>query len=265
MKLGFIGGGLMGEAIVAGVVEKKLSEPSEIAVCEIVGARREHLASTYGVTASEAPDEAMSAGIVVLAVKPQEFGKVSPSISGRLNSNQTVMSIMAGVTIDTIRDGMGHDAVARAIPNTAAQVGESMTVWTASPDVPDEARESIRSVLAVLGQELYVADEKYVDMATAVSASGPAYIYLVMEAMIDAAVHIGLRREHAETMVKQTLFGSALYARESGRHPAVLRNEVTSPGGTTAEALLVLEEAAVRAAFTDAIEAAYEKAKALGG
>ena len=255
----------MGEAILAGAVEKKVAAPDSIAVAEIVAARRDHLSSTYGVAVNEKPDEALGAEIVILAVKPQEFVKASGPLSDRLNPDQTVMSIMAGVRIDTIQKALSHQAVARAIPNTAAQVGESMTVWTASGDVSSDAREAVRSVLAVLGQELYVDDEKYVDMATAVASSGPAYVFLVMEAMIDAGVHIGLRRDQAEAMVKQTMFGSALYARESGRHPAVLRNEVTSPGGTTVEALRVLEEAAVRAAFTDAIEAAYEKAKQLGG
>jgi pyrroline-5-carboxylate reductase len=255
----------MGEAILAGAVEKEIAPPNSIAVAEIMAPRREHLSSTYGVQADEKPDQALGAEIVVLAVKPQEFAKASAPLSGRLNSDQTVMSIMAGVRIDTIQEALGHRAVARAIPNTAAQVGESMTVWTASDEVSSDAREAVRGVLSVLGQELHVTDEKYVDMATAVASSGPAYVFLVMEAMIDGAVHIGLRRDLAETMVKQTFFGSSLYARESGRHPAVLRNEVTSPGGTTAEALRVLEEAAVRAAFTDAIEAAYEKAKQLGG
>lgn len=264
MKLGFIGGGLMGEAIIAGVLKKEIARAGEVSVSEIVPARREHLASTYGISVSEATDEAASADIVVLAVKPQEFSKAAGPLSGAFHGHQTVMSIMAGVRTGAIREALAHGSIARAIPNTAAQVGESMTVWTASDDVSGEAKESIRNVLAVLGQELYVADEKYVDMATAVSSSGPAYVFLVMEAMIDAAVHIGLRREQAEKMVLQTLYGSALYARESGRHPAVLRNEVTSPGGTTAEALRVLEEAALRAAFTDAIEAAYEKAQALG-
>jgi pyrroline-5-carboxylate reductase len=264
MKLGFIGGGLMGEAILAGAIDKKIAGPDSIAVAEIMAKRRDHLSKTHGVQVAGEPDAALGADIVVLAVKPQEFAKASGPLSGRLKSDQTVMSIMAGVRIETIQKALGHDAVARAIPNTAAQVGESMTVWTASTDVSEGAKESVRNVLAVLGQELYVADEKYVDMATAVSSSGPAYIFLVMEAMIDAAVHIGLRRDQAEAMVKQTIYGSALYARESGRHPAVLRNEVTSPGGTTAEALRVLEEAAVRAAFTDAIEAAFDKAKQLG-
>jgi pyrroline-5-carboxylate reductase len=140
-----------------------------------------------------------------------------------------------------------------------------MTVWTATPAVPDNARESISRVLSVLGREIYVSDEKYIDMATAVSSSGPAYVFLIIEAMIDAAVHIGLRRDMAVPMVLQTVLGSARYAEVTGKHPAELRNQVTSPGGTTTEALQVLEDAAIRAAFTDAIRAAYEKAKELGG
>jgi len=140
-----------------------------------------------------------------------------------------------------------------------------MTVWTATPSVPDAGRQNVSGILSVLGQEIYVADEKYIDMATAVSSSGPAYVFLVIEAMIDAAVHIGLRRDMAVPMVLQTVLGSALYARETGKHPADLRNQVTSPGGTTTEGLFVLEEAGLRAAFMDAIQAAYEKAKQLGG
>jgi pyrroline-5-carboxylate reductase len=175
------------------------------------------------------------------------------------------MSIMAGVTISSIKSALNHEAVVRAIPNTPAQIGEGMTVWTATPAVADGAKESISRVLSVLGQEIYVADEKYIDMATAVSSSGPGYVFLVIEAMIDAAVHIGLRRDMAVPMVLQTVLGSARYAQETGKHPAELRNQVTSPGGTTTEGLQVLEDAAVRAAFTEAIEAAYEKAKELGG
>ena len=151
------------------------------------------------------------------------------------------------------------------MPNTPAQIGEGMTVWTATEAVSASARDDIHRILGALGQELCVADEKYVDMATAVSGSGPAFVFLMMEAMIDAAVHIGLRRETATAMVIQTVLGSARYAQATGRHPADLRNQVTSPGGTTAEGLLALEEAGVRAAFAQAIIAAYERAKQLGG
>jgi len=264
VKLAFIGGGVMGEAIIGGVLRNGLAGPGDVAVCDIVAERREYLASTHGVSAVEKPAAALEgAEIAVLAVKPQEFESAAREIS--LRSGQSVMSIMAGVTIKTIRKALKHDAVIRAIPNTPAQVGEGMTVWTATDDVSAEAREAVRKVLAVLGQELYVDDEKYVDMATAVSSSGPAYVFLVMEAMIDAAVHIGLRREVAERLVVQTMLGSARYAEATGKHPAELRNQVTSPGGTTTEGLLALERAGLRRAFTEAVRAAYEKAQRLGG
>jgi pyrroline-5-carboxylate reductase len=172
---------------------------------------------------------------------------------------------MAGVSLATLRDGLGHEAIVRAMPNTPAQVREGMTVWTAAEAVSASAREDVQRVLGALGQELYVAEEKYVDMATAVSGSGPGFVFLTMEAMIDAAVHIGLRREMATEMVLQTVLGSARYAQASGRHLADLRNQVTSPGGTTAEGLLALEEAGVRAAFAQAIIAAYERTRQLGG
>lgn len=266
MKLAFIGGGMMGEAIIAGALEREVLDPAGITVCEIVGARRKLLKSRYKVEATDKPGEAAEgADIVVLAVKPQEFAAAAPKIAGAISPDQTVMSIMAGVRIDTIAELLGHKGIVRCIPNTAAQIGESMTVWTATPDVSQGARDQVRMLLGVLGSEIYVEAEKYVDMATAVSSSGPAYIFLVMEAMIDAAVHIGLRREMAAPMVIQTILGSARYAQQSDRHPSELRNQVTSPGGTTTEGLLVLEAAGLRAAFTDAIQAAYDKAQQLGG
>jgi pyrroline-5-carboxylate reductase len=266
VKLGFIGGGVMGEAIIAGVLNKGLARPADIAACDVAPGRRDHLAKTYGVRVSEDAATASDGNdLVLLAVKPQEFPQAGRSLAGGLNGKQTVMSIMAGVTVDSIRSTLRHDAVIRAIPNTPAQIGEGMTVWTATNAVAEEARENVRNVLSVLGRELYVADEKYVDMATAVSSSGPAYVFLVIEALIDAAVHIGLRREMAAPMVLQTVLGSARYALETGKHPAELRNQVTSPGGTTTEGLLALEEAGVRAAFIEAVEAAYEKTKELGG
>jgi len=266
MKLAFIGGGVMGEAIIAGVLANKVASPTDVAVCEIVPDRRNYLANTHGVTVTDsAANAGAGAEIVVLAVKPQEFASAGKALAGNLDAAQTVMSIMAGVSIETVKSTLKHEAVVRAIPNTPAQIGEGMTVWTATPSVRDASRKTVSSVLSVLGCEIYVADEKYIDMATAVSSSGPAYVFLVIEAMIDAAVHIGLRRDMAVPMVLQTVLGSARYAQETGKHPADLRNQVTSPGGTTTEGLFVLEEAGLRAAFMDAIQAAYEKAKRLGG
>ncbi len=264
MKLAFIGGGVMGEAMIGGVLSNGLAKPDDVAACDVLARRREHLSTTYGVTAVDKAAAALAgADIAVLAVKPQEFRKAARDLS--LKPGQEVMSIMAGVTIETIRGALKHDAIVRAIPNTPAQVGEGMTVWTATDTVSDAGRENVRSILAVLGQELYVEDEKYVDMATAVSSSGPAYVFLMMEALIDGAVHIGLRRDTAQRMVIQTILGSAKYAQATGTHPASLRNQVTSPAGTTTEGLLALERAGVRRALIEAVRAAYEKAQRLGG
>lgn len=266
MRLSFIGGGMMGEAIIAGAIANDVTDAGSITVAEIAAARRKVLSSKYGVkVTADAAEAANSSDIVVVAVKPQEFAGCAPTLAGKLRPAQTVMSIMAGVRIATISQLLEHEPVVRAIPNTPATIGEGMSVWTATSAVKKPALDSVRLLLTVLGKEIYVDSEKYVDMATAVSSSGPAYVFLVMEAMIDAAVHIGLRREMAVPMVVQTLLGSSRYAQESGRHPAELRNQVTSPGGTTTEGLLALEEAGLRAAFTQAIEAAYHKAQELGG
>lgn len=266
MKLAFIGGGMMGEAIVGGVLAKGIAQAGDVAVCDIAAARRGHLAKTFAVRVTDAPADAIpGAEVVVLAVKPQEFAAAARSLTGALKPTQTVMSIMAGVRIATIQAALKHDAVVRTIPNTPAQIGEGMTVWTATASVPPAARDAVRNLLGVLGLEISVDDEKYIDMATAVSSSGPAYVFLVMEALMDAAVHIGLRRELAVPMVVQTVLGAARYAQATGKHPAELRNQVTSPGGTTTEGLLALEEAGLRAAFMEAVEAAHEKAKELGG
>jgi len=139
-----------------------------------------------------------------------------------------------------------------------------MTMWTATEDVPEQSVEASREILRTLGEEIYVSDEKYIDMATAVSASGPAYIFLFIEAMIDAGVYLGMPRDISRKLVLQTVIGSARLVDESGRHPADLKDMVTSPGGTTAEALMAFEQGGFRGVVMDAVSAAYEKSKALG-
>ncbi len=266
MKLAFIGGGTMGEAIVAGAIAKNVAGAEDIAVCDVAPDRREYISSRYGVSVTEAASEAASgADIVVLAVKPQQFAAAAGGLKGSLTAGQTVMSIMAGVRIEMIAEVTGHAAIVRTMPNTPATIGEGMTVWTATAAVAGPARESVRQLLSVLGEEAAVDDEKYIDMATAVSGSGPAYVFLLIEALVDAAVKIGLDRELAMRMVLQTVRGSAQYAGESGADPAALRDRVTSRGGTTEAALRELEDAGVRAAFARAVDAAYERAKELGG
>ena len=266
MRLGLIGGGLMGEAIVAAVLNKGVLTPADIVVSDVSPHRRDLLARQYGLAVSDDNARvAAEADIALLAVKPQEFGSVAKILQGHLNSRQTVVSIMAGVRIETLRKALDHDRVVRVMPNTPAMVGEGMSLWMATDAVNEEEREKVRGLLAAMGRELYVTDEKYLDMATSVSASGPAFIFLVMEALTDAGVHIGLRRDLAIEMVTQTVLGTARLAQETGRPFSELRHMVTSPAGTTAEGLRVLENARVRAAVIEAIIKTYEKAQTLGG
>lgn len=265
MRVGIIGGGFMGEALVSALVRESLALASEVTVSDIAPARREHLASRYGIAVTERNGDAIEgADLVVLAVKPQEFAAASADLRGHLQDGQTVLTIMAGVPIDRVAEALGHQAVARAMPNTAAFVGQAMSVWLAAEAVSAQGREAVARLLRALGREVEVPDEKYLDMATAVSGSGPGFAFLYLEAFIDAAVHIGFRRELAQELAVQTLLGAAWMAHETGMHPAELRNMVTSPGGTTAAGLRVLEDAGLRGAVIRAVEAAYQRARELG-
>ena len=265
MRIAFIGGGTMAEAILNGVLEKKLAAPADIAVVEPVEARRTHLTHQYGVVTTADAKSAVSAGdIVVLAVKPQDLPKAMSNIKGTLTASQAVLSIVAGVKIGAIIAGLAHPAVIRVMPNTPAQIGAAASVWTATPEVTPERLDEARSLLQAIGEETQVASEKYVDMATGLSGSGPAYVFMFIESLTDAGVHVGLPRDMAAKLAVQTVLGSAQLVQQSGRHPAELRNMVTSPGGTTAEGTLVLEASGFRASVIEAVEAAYEKALLLG-
>lgn len=264
MKLGLIGGGAMGEAIVSAVLRAELAAPDAICVADVAPLRLAYLRQTYGVeTTTDNATAAAGRDLVLLAVKPQQVDAALPALASVLG-DATAVSIMAGVTLASMQKLLGTDRIVRSMPNTPAQIGEGMTVWTATSGVSDAAREQARSVFAALGAESYVAEEKYLDMATGVSGSGPAYVFLFIEALIDAGVHIGLARDVATRMALQTVAGSAKYAVETGKHPAELRNQVTSPGGTTAEALRALEAGGLRATVLEAVIAAYNKSKALG-
>ncbi|MDA1189012.1 MAG: pyrroline-5-carboxylate reductase [Chloroflexi bacterium] len=266
MKIAFIGGGIMGESIIAGLLRANLAAPADIAVSEPVEARRKHLTGTHGIRV-EANAETIVEGadLVVLAVKPQNLGDVMPGLKKLLAKGQTVASIIAGARIETLSKGLGTDAIIRIMPNTPAQIGAGMTVWTATPVVPQTALDATKKMLATLGTELRVNDEKLIDMSTALSASGPAYVFLFIEALIDAGVYMGMTRDMARTLAIQTVLGSAQMVKETGKHPATMRDMVTSPGGTTAEALRALENAGFRRAVIDAVVAAFEKSKQLGG
>lgn len=265
VKLALIGCGFMGEALLKAALSRGGFAPDDIAVAEVSDARRAVVAAAHPVFTTGDPAEAAARGDVVLfAMKPQEFEAAAGGMKAVM-AGKTAASIMAGVRIGTIARALGNEAVVRIMPNTPAAVGEGASIWTATSAVSSEARDAIARLLDAAGTQMFVEDEKYLDMATALIGSGPGFVYLLIEAFVDAGVHIGFRRDVAEKLALQTFAGSAKYAQARGEHLAQLRNEVTSPGGTTAAGLLVLEEEAVRATIVEAIEAAYERSRELGG
>ncbi len=265
MKLAFIGGGNMAEAILSAILAKGLAKADEVKVSDVVESKRTILKQKYQIEVTDNNIEAVKGkDIVILAIKPQIFAEVAPQLIGQLKTGQLVISILAGKNIKTLSSGLAHDCIVRSMPNTPAQIGEGMTVWTATPQVQPQQKAWTASILGVMGQEISVDDEKYLDMATAVSGSGPAYVFLWVEAMTEAAVKLGFTPEVANKLVMQTLLGSAHLLQKSGKAPAELRRMVTSPGGTTAEALGVFEKGGFNALVSQAVTAAYEKAKKLG-
>ena len=265
MNIAFIGGGNMGEAILSAVLGKGLSTPQAVSVSDISDARCQHLKQKYGVAVMSDNLKAIDdADVVILAIKPQNLTGVMAGLNGQFKPTQLVLSIIAGAKIDTLCQGLNYGCIVRAMPNTPAQIGEGMSAWTATPEVNGQQKEWAGSILRAMGREIYVDDEKYIDMVTAVSGSGPAYVFLFLEALVDAAVHIGLSRATAQELVLQTLLGSGHFLQKSGKEPAELRRMVTSPGGTTAEALAQLEKGKFNELIKQAIIAAYSKAKKLG-
>jgi len=174
-----------------------------------------------------------------------------------------VISIIAGARTDALRKGLDHAALVRVMPNTPAQIGMGMNIWYATDEATEAHRAQARALLGALGRELQVEDERFVAMATAVSGTGPTYVFLVMEALIDSAVHLGFPRHLAHDLVLETIKGSVEFAERSGKHPAQLRDMVTSPGGTSAAALHELERGRLRTVLADAVWAAYQRTMSL--
>ena len=265
MKITFVGGGVMAEAILGGILDAGVAKADEIRFGEPVAERRTVLAETYGV-AADADNLAVIEGadIVVLAMKPQHLATAMDGIKSGLRGDQAVLSIVAGATLETLSKGLRHRAVVRVMPNTPAQIREGMTVWTATDQVNNQQKADSQRIVASFGEEIYVEDEKYIDMVTALSASGPAYVFLFIEALIDAGVYMGLQRPMARKLVLQTVIGSAKYVQETGMHPAELKDMVSSPAGGTVEALMSFEKSAFRGSVLEAVDAAYRKYQALG-
>jgi pyrroline-5-carboxylate reductase len=260
-----IGSGVMAEAMIAGLLRGELLSPDQVIASHPRPDRRSELISSYGIRTVEDNASAVEpASVVVLAIKPQMLLRVGREIAPMLTDGKLVISIIAGATTRALSNVLKHHQIVRSMPNTPAQLGRGMTVWYPTPEVSDTQREQARVLLASLGAELQVDDEKLVGMATAVSGTGPTYVFLVMEALIDAAVHLGFPRHVAHDLVIETLEGSTLFAKSSGMHPAQLRNMVTSPGGTSAAALHELESGRLRTVLSEAVWAAYRRTEELG-
>ena len=262
--IAFIGPGAMAEAMIAGLLRQKLAKPANLTASGPREERGTELHKKYGIkTTTDNAAAAAQADVVVLSVKPQRLSEVMKGLY-KIRPEALVLSVVAGASIQKISRTLKHQAVVRSMPNTPGQIGEGITVWTASARTSEEQRKTAQQILSALGQEVFVEEENYLDMATAISGNGPAYVFLFTEALIDAGVHLGFPRRIAEQLVLQTIKGSASFYEQAERHPATLRNQVTSPGGTSAEALYYLEKAGFRTAISRAIWAAYQRSLELG-
>lgn len=264
-KIAFVGSGAMGEAMIKGMLDRGLIQPTQITASDPLEARRKAVADAFGVqTTADNGAAVEQADVVVLSIKPQVLGKVLPGLGASLRRDALVLSIIAGAPIAVLASGLGHDRIVRTMPNTPAQVGKGMTVWMATPAVSEAQRQETRLILSALGDEIAVEDELYLDAATGLSGSGPGFVFLLLEALIDAGVQIGFSRADAQKMVLQTVEGSVALVRATGLHPAELKGRVTSPAGTTAMGLYELEAAGVRAALIRAVAAAFARSRELG-
>lgn len=264
-KMGIIGAGNMAGAIMSALLKSEELPPENIVASDPSKEQREEVAERHRVHVTSDNREAVKeADIVLLSVKPQVLSEVLKELKGYIPEDCLVFSIVAGWAIPSIRAGLAHNVIIRTMPNTPAQIGEGMTVWTDSADVTKAHRNQARVILNAMGKELYVKHEDTINMATAVSGTGPTYIFLLIEALVDAAVHLGFSRRDAKKIVLQTVLGSVKFAQQSDLHLAQLRNMVTSPGGTSAEAIYQLEKGGLRTILSKAVWAAYQKTRLLG-
>jgi pyrroline-5-carboxylate reductase len=264
-KFSIIGPGVMGDALISGLLSNQVVGSENIHVAGPRQERMDELAQRFQVNTTLHNAEAVQgADVVILCVKPQKLPEVFEDLQNQLPENALVISIIAGASINSLTGSLKHSIIVRAMPNTPAQIGEGMTIWTQSQQTSQAQHELAEKILNALGQAIFVEDEGYIDMATAVSGTGPAYVFMFLESMIDAGVHLGLPRRIAEEMVVKTIQGSIDYYAQNRSHPARLRNQVTSPGGTSATALYYLEKLGFRTAISRAIWAAYTRSQELG-
>lgn len=256
--------------MIAGLLRKNLVASEQIAASHPRANRLTELNAKYKIRVFESNAEAVGSvrenenSIVALCVKPQRLGGVLHELKTAVAPNQIVLSIIAGAKIETLSEALGNEKIVRAMPNTPSQIGAGITAWTCTDAISDDERADVKALLTALGKELHVETENMIDMATSLSATGPTYIFMVMEALTDAGVHLGFSREMAKELVQETMLGSVKFAMESHKHPAELRNMVTSPGGTSADAIYQMEKGGLRTVLSKAVYAAYQRAVELG-
>jgi len=262
--IAILGTGKMGEALLSGLLRAGRS-PADVAVVVRREARADELRAAYGVTVLSAAEAAKSASVLVVAVKPQDMGRMLDEIAGLVNPSQLVISVAAGITTSFIERRFPVEVpVVRVMSNTPVLVDEAMSVISAGAFASEEHLRLAEEMLRPVGKVLRIPESQQ-DAATALSGSGPAYVYYLVESMVDAGILLGMPRRTALEMVTQAVYGAATMLRDSGEHPVILREAVTSPAGTTISAIRELERHGVRAAFLAAIEAARDRGRELGG
>jgi pyrroline-5-carboxylate reductase len=262
--IAILGAGKMGEALLSGLLRAG-RPPSSVTAVVRRQARAAELRDAYGISVVSAADAARSADVLVIAVKPQDMDPALAEISGLVGPGQLVISIAAGISAAHIEERLSARVpVVRVMPNTPALVDEAMSVISAGTFAAGEHLAVAAELFRAVGKVACVPEPQQ-DAATALSGSGPAYVYYLVESMVDAGILLGMPRKTALELVIQTVYGAATMLRESGEHPVILREAVTSPGGTTISAIRELENHGVRAAFLAAIEAARDRGRELGG
>lgn len=270
-KISFLGAGKMAEALVNPLIAANIQPADRITIYDVSNSTMDHMKEMYpGISAASSIEECISqSDLIVCAVKPQNCEVVFKDIkNASLSSKEDpiLLSIVAGKPIESFIRGTGVSKIARSMPNTPSQIGKGITVWSCTDNIQSDEKEKIKQVLGSFGKTIFVDDESFIDMATSISGSGPAYVFLIIESMVDCGVHMGFSREVATKLVHHTLLGSTLMAMENPNvHPAILKNSVTSPAGTTASAMYELENGKFRTVIQDAIWSCYRRSLEMGG
>lgn len=259
-RLAVLGVGMMGGAILNGILSRGFCAGANVTVYDVDSIKTKKFAGSFSVrVADSAPDAVKDADVVLLAVKPQYIDSLMTEIAAALPKDALIISIAAGVRLARLNEKLGAANLVRVMPNTPSQIGKGVSGWIAAAAVNAADKDYVRTLLEQIGSAVEVQSEDQLDQIGAISGSGPAFVYLFIEAMIDASVHLGMPRTAATELVIQTVIGSAEYLKLRGEHPAVLRNEVTSPGGTTAEGLYFMEKENIRTAVARCIWGCYDR------